>query len=132
LNLEKEEEMAKEIKKNIEKGAFIKSLERNNVQIKEQRANAITTETKLLFKRVIEDLEIEIKKEEIERENMLDMSSADAQSLIVANEFDAERYIKKDLKSGIKIRNNKLKLEMAKERYNYLFGEIDGTERQAK
>ena len=54
---------------------------------------------------------------------MLDLSPTNAQSLIVASDFDADAYVAKDLKLGVDIRNTEIKLQVAKERYKILFGE---------
>ena len=56
-----------------------------------------------------------------ERDNMLDLSPTDAKSLVVASDFDADSYVKKDIELGVKIRNSEIKLEIAMGRYNYLF-----------
>lgn len=106
----------------IEAGAFIASLKRNNEKIREDRATAIAEDTELIFKREIEDLEISIKRMKRERDNMLDLSPTNAQSLVLASDFNAKAYVEKDLALGIKIRNSEIKLEIAKERYSYLFG----------
>jgi hypothetical protein len=108
---------------NVEvKGAFIESLKRNNKQIREDRAAAIADVAQLKFKRKVEDLEMAIKDMKRERENMLDLSPTNAQSLIVASDFDADAYIAKDVELGVRIRNEEIKLEIAKKRYEYLFG----------
>jgi len=103
-------------------GAFIESLKRNNKQIREDRATAISEDTDLIYKRVIEDLDLEIKKMKREQENMLDLSPTNAQSLILASDFSSPDYVTKDIELGIKIRNTEIKLEIAKTRYKYLFG----------
>lgn len=64
-----------------------------------------------------------IKNQKRDQENMLDMSPTNAQSLIVASDFDADSYVAKDLKLGVDIRNNEIKLQVAIDRYEYLFGE---------
>ncbi len=66
-------------------GAFFNSLKRNNKQIRDDRATAITEDTELVYKRKIEDLE-------------------------------------KEIALGIKIRNTEITLEIARQRYQYLFG----------
>lgn len=103
-------------------GAFIDSLKRNNKQIREDRAEAIGEDAQLVFRRKVEDLELNIKKMKRERENMLDMSPTHAQSLVLASDFNAEEYVQKDIDLGVKIRNAEITLEIAKERYVYLFG----------
>lgn len=111
-----------EEEKIIEEGAFLNSLKRNNKQIKSDRATAISEDTQLIYKRTIEDLELSIKKMKREQENMLDLSPTNAQSLILASDFDSNAYTDKDIELGIKIRNSEIKLEIANKRYAYLFG----------
>jgi hypothetical protein len=105
-------------------GAFLSSLKRNNKQIKDDRATAISEDTQLGYKRQVEDLELSIKKMKREQENMLDLSPTNAQSLILASDFDSTAYISKDIELGVKIRNAEIKLEIARARYNYLFGNL--------
>lgn len=104
------------------KGAFIESLVRNNKQIRADRAEAIGEDAQLIYKREIEDLTVDIRKMERDQENMLDLSPDNAMSLKLASDFDAKDYVAKDLELGVKIRNAKIKLEIAQKRYTYLFG----------
>jgi hypothetical protein len=103
-------------------GAFMSSLKRNNKQIRDDRATAIADVAQLKYKRKVEDLEMSIRDMKREQDNMLDLSPTNAQSLIIASDFDADAYIAKDLELGVKIRNEEIKLEIAKKRYAYLFG----------
>lgn len=102
-------------------GAFASSLRRNNKQIRDDRAVAIAEDCDLIYKREVEDLELQIKKTKREREGLLDLSPTNAQSLILASDFDASEFVKKDLELGLKIRNMGIKLDIAKERYEHLF-----------
>lgn len=113
--------MTEEIKTNVE-GAFVSSLMRNNKKIREDRAIAITEDTKLLYKRKVEDIEISISRMKREQENMLDLSPTTADSLVLASDFNSEEYVTKDIDLGVKIRNAEITLEIAKKRYNTLFG----------
>lgn len=108
--------------KKEEQGAFFTSLKRNNKQIRDDRATAIAEDTQLVYKREIEDLELSIKKMKREQENMLDLSPTNAQSLILASDFDSAVYTKKDIDLGVKIRNAEITLDIAQKRYDYLFG----------
>lgn len=110
------------IKEGIKTGAFIESLKRNNKQIREDRAQAIVEDTQILYKREIEDLEIEISRMKREQENMLDLSPDNATSLRLASDFDAKAYVSKDIELGVRIRNSEIRLEIARKRYDYLFG----------
>jgi hypothetical protein len=103
-------------------GAFFASLKRNNKQIRDDRATAIAEDTELIYKRKIEDLELLIKKMKREQDNMLDLSPTNAQSLVLASDFDSDAYVGKDIEIGVKIRNSEIRLEIAKSRYRYLFG----------
>lgn len=103
-------------------GAFIDSLKRNNKQIREDRAAAIAEDAELLYKRSVEDLEVSISRMKRDQENMLDLSPENAMSLKLASDFNADEYVKKDLDLGVRIRNEEIRLEIARKRYNYLFG----------
>lgn len=102
-------------------GAFIQSLKRNNKQIRDDRAAAIGEDTQLIYKRRIEDLELNIKKMRREQENMLDLSPTNATSLVLASDFNSQDYVDKDIELGVKIRIEEQKLEIARKRYTYLF-----------
>jgi hypothetical protein len=67
-------------------------------------------------------MERAIKKMGRERANMLDLNPTDANSLVVASDFDAAKFVEKDLDLGVKIRNVKIRLEIAKESFANLFG----------
>lgn len=105
----------------ILKGAFIESLKRNNSKIREDRAIAIGEAAQMHYKRKIEDLEMQIKQMRRERDNMLDLSPTSADSLVLASDFDAAKFIDKDVQIGLSIRNLEITLEIAKERYTHLF-----------
>lgn len=112
------------IEKTKNQGAFLASLKRNNKQIRDDRAEAILSIARLKYRRKIEDIDMYIQDMKREQENMIDeMSPTTTQSLIVASDFDAEKYLQKDLELGVKIRNEEIRLEIAKTRYTYLFGE---------
>jgi len=112
-----------EIKKDVMdgEGAFIASLKRNNRQIRSDRAIAIAEDSQLLYKRRMEDIDVSIRRMKRELENMLDLSPTNTQSLILAGDFDAGKFVEQDVELGVKIRNEEIRLEIAKKRYNYLF-----------
>ncbi len=114
--------MGDETKELEAKGAFASSLLRNNKQIRADRAAAIVENAELIYKRKVEDLEVTLKQLKRDQENMLDLSPTNAQSLVVASDFKGEVYVAKDLALGIEIRNTEISLEIAKKRYEYLFG----------
>lgn len=109
---------------NLKKGAFVSSLQRNNKQIKDDRATSIAEDAQLSYRREIEDLEMSIKRMRRTQDNMLDMSPENSQSLILGKDFDAAGFIEMDTKLGLEIRNANIKLEIATERYDFLFGGV--------
>jgi len=102
-------------------GAFYSSLKRNNKQIREDRALAISEDTEMLFKRKIEDLQTSVKRMKRELDNMLDLSPTNAQSLIVASDFDSSQFVDKFIDLGVKIRNAEITLDIAQKQYDFLF-----------
>ncbi|MBX7169778.1 MAG: hypothetical protein K1X72_02400 [Pyrinomonadaceae bacterium] len=103
-------------------GAFVGSLKRNNAKIREDRAISIAEDAQIIYKREVEDLEIQIKRLKRERDSMLDLSPTTADSLVLATDFNSKDFVNKDIAIGVQIRNLEIKLEIARERYNYLFG----------
>ncbi len=103
------------------KGAFVGSLRRNNKQIRDDRALAIAENAQVIYKREVEDLDLEIKRMKRERDSLLDLSPTTADSLVLATSFDAKKFVTTDLDLGVRIRNLEIKLEIAKARYVNLF-----------
>lgn len=108
-------------------GSFYANLARNNSKIRGDRAIAITEDAQLLYKREVEDMELRLKKLNRERESMLDLSPTTADSLILASDFNAESFVKKDIDLGVQVRNLEIAIGIAKTRYQYLFTGDDTT-----
>jgi hypothetical protein len=102
-------------------GAFVSSLKRNNKQIKEARAVAIAEDAQMYYKRKIEDIEKDLRQTRRDREAMLDLSPSDKNTIISVSDFDATKWVEKDLELGLRIRELEIKLEVASKQYNYLF-----------
>ena len=102
-------------------GLFMDSLKRNNTKIKEDRALQIAEAAQIIYKRKIEDFELALKQLKRDRINMMDLSPTSADSLVLASDFDAGKFVDKDIELGVKIRNLEIQLEIAKERYQLLF-----------
>ncbi len=114
--------MAEEPEVQEQLGAFKESLYRNNSKIRKDRADSIIEDAQLIYKREIEDLEVQMKKMQREQENMLDLSPTNAMNLTLASDFESKVYVDKDIELGVKIRNVNIKLDIARKRYAYLFG----------
>jgi len=109
-------------------GAFLSSLKRNNRDIRNERAQSIGEDAQITYSRRIQDMELSIRRLLRNQENMLDMSPTNAQSLIVAKDFDPDVFYNTDHQMGVKIRNLRIELAIAQERYKYLFGDVPLTE----
>ncbi|WP_177764588.1 hypothetical protein [Flavobacterium sp. I3-2] len=103
------------------KPRFIESLKRNNDQIRADRATAIGEDSELIYRRKVEDLELKIKRLEREQEGLIDISPLDKNSLTFAD-FDCETFVQKDLEISLTLRNLSIQFEIAKKRFEYLFG----------
>jgi len=103
------------------KPRFIESLQRNNDQIREDRARTIGADSELIYRRRVEDIELKIKRLEREQEGLIDISPLDRNSLTFAD-FQPEAFVQKDLEYSLTIRNLNIQLEVAVKRFEYLFG----------
>jgi len=103
------------------KGAFIDSLTRTNKGIRKDRAEALVEATELLYKRRVEDVEVNIKTLKRDMENMLDLSPDSAISLKVPSDFDAAAYVEKNCELALKLRNEQIKLRVYRRHYERQF-----------
>ena len=103
------------------KPRFIESLQRNNDQIREDRARTIREDSELIYRRKVEDIELKIKRLEREQEGLIDISPLDKNSLTFAD-FQPEAFVQKDIELSLLIRNLNIQLEVSTKRFEYLFG----------
>ncbi|MCQ9634390.1 hypothetical protein MP477_05400 [Chryseobacterium sp. WG23] len=103
------------------KPRFIESLQRNNDQIREDRARTIGEDSELIYRRKVEDIELKIKRLEREQEGLIDISPLDRNSLTFAD-FNTEDFVQKDIELSLTIRNLNIQLEVSEKRFEYLFG----------
>lgn len=103
------------------KPRFIESLQRNNDQIREDRARIIGEDAELIYRRRVEDIELKIKRLEREQEGLTDISPLDKNSLTFAD-FQPEAFVQKDIELSLTIRNLNIQLELTRNRFEYLFG----------
>lgn len=103
------------------KPRFVESLQRNNDQIREDRAQTIGEDSELIYRRKVEDIELKIKRLEREQEGLIDISPLDRNSLTFAD-FNPEEFVQKDMELSLTIRNLNIQLEITRKRFEYLFG----------
>jgi hypothetical protein len=105
-------------------GVFISTLLRDNKTIKRDRAQNIIDDTKLVYGRKVQDIEMQVSRLKRQMEGMLDLSPDNSLSLVPsAKNYDPLAFADEDLKLGVDLRNLEIKFEVAKKRYEYLFGE---------
>lgn len=107
-------------------GVFKSDLMRTFKQLKESRAESVSEDVEIIYKRQIEDLCHQIRNYDRDRENLiLDLSPSSAFSgNVVPSDFKPTDFLSKDLEIGLNKRDAIIKLEIVIERYEYLFGSI--------
>lgn len=110
----------------IKQGVFKADLMRTFKQLKESRAESVSEDVEIIYKREIEDLCHQIRNFDRDRENLiLDLSPSTAfNGAVVPSDFKPAEFLAKDLQIGLNKREAIIKLQIVIERYEYLFGEI--------
>jgi len=103
-------------------GYIQESLGRNNKTIRADRAESINEDLEMVYKRAVEDKLISIKKLQRKQLNAFDFSPTNSMSLAMGKDIDASITKDEDLALGLSIHNETVKLNIAKTRYNFLFG----------
>jgi len=103
-------------------GYLADSLTRSGDQIKRDRAESIAEDIKISYERAIQDLEIEVKKIKRKMKGTFDFSPNSTFSLVLADNVEGVDIVEKDMENALAYRNKKVKLILAKKRYNHLFG----------
>lgn len=107
-------------------GVFKSDLMRTFKQLKESRAESVSEDVEIIYKRQIEDLCHQIRNYDRDRENLiLDLSPSSAFSgNVVPSDFKPADFLSKDVEIGLNKRDAIIKLGIVIERYEYLFGPI--------
>lgn len=107
-------------------GVFKSDLMRTFKQLKESRAESVSEDVEIIYKRQIEDLCHQIRNYDRDRENLiLDLSPSSAfNGNVVPSDFKPADFLSKDVEIGLNKRDAIIRLEIVIERYEYLFGPI--------
>lgn len=110
-------------------GVFKTDLMRTFRQLKESRAESVSEDVEIIYKRRIEDLCHRIRNYDRDRENiLLDLSPSNLTSgAVVPSDFDAAKFMEKDVEIGLNKRDAIIQLEIVLDRYEYLFGSLADT-----
>lgn len=98
-------------------------------QLKKSRAESVSEDVEIIYKRRIEDLCHRIRNYDRDRENiLLDLSPSSLTSgAVVPSDFDATKFMEKDVEIGLNKRDAIIQLEIVLDRYEYLFGPLADT-----
>jgi hypothetical protein len=105
-------------------GKFINNLKSTFKQIRDNRAEAINEDVEIAYRRKIEDGLAKIRKYDRSREDLLlDLNpNVVTSTLVVPSDFDADKFLEKDIAIGVSKRNDLIVLEITVDRYEELFG----------
>lgn len=104
-------------------GYIAQSLGRSNKQIRAERGDAAQEDLEMVYKREVEDWQVKVKRLTRKRLNGFDFSPTNTQSLVMGKDLDADDIKEKDLALAQEIYNATIKLRLAIQSYNFLFGE---------
>lgn len=112
-------------------GTFQAMLQRNNKQLREDRALEIAEDLEIAYSRRIEDREKEIKAIDRKMNRMLDITGDNIQTRMSSKDFEAEAFL--DVREAlIKDRaGSELILDRLKEDYNALFEDSSNASAEA-
>lgn len=110
---------------------FAENLKQSFKQIRDSRAEAITEDTELEYRRNIEDRVRRIKSYDRTAENLLlDLCPSSTMTTQVApSDFKAAEFMERDIQIGLNKRNDIIALEIVVNRYEELFGPYDQANR---
>lgn len=120
--MSEETQEVQEVQK-AKKGFLDESLSRSNREIRQERGDAIAEDLQIIYKRNVEDIEMKLTRLNREQKNAFDFSPTNSQSLVMAKELDSNTILEKDIAMSLKERELKIQLNIARQRYNFLFGE---------
>ena len=113
-----------------QKGLFFQNLTRDFKKLKLDRAESVTEDAEIAYKRHIEDYCRNLRENLRKRENlMLELAPTTTyDATVVPADFDVNNFMKADEDLGVKSRELKIRLEIMLERYETLFGKFSDTE----
>lgn len=90
-----------------------------------KRATVASEDAESIYKREIQNLAHLIRKLKQEKEDMADLPLTDKQASEITYAIASGTYVSKEIEMGVKIRDLEKKLESAKKRFQFLFGDND-------
>jgi predicted RNase H-like nuclease (RuvC/YqgF family) len=94
----------------------------NEKPTRRERTTTASKAAKSVYKREMQNIARLIRQLKREQENMADRPLTDTQTSEIADAIDSGAYVSKEIEIGVKIRDLEKKLESAKKRFQFLFG----------
>lgn len=118
------------MEENVNKGLFYQNLTRDFKKLKADRAESVTEDAEIAYKRRIEDYCRDLREISRRRENlMLELAPTTTfDTSVVPADFNVNTFMTEDEKLGLRNRELLIKLEIMLERYETLFGEYTDKE----
>ena len=108
---------------NGKKGALAASMLRNPKQIRADRGLDIYEDLESVYRTKLENLEREIKKLKRKRDGKIDLSPSNTLSMLMAENFDADKFMVEDIEFSKEIRQKMILQKIIQARYDYLLGD---------
>ena len=107
-------------------GHFLSNLTRDFKAIKRDRAESVSEDVEIAYKRRIEDLCRQHREYQRKIDNlMLEMApSTTISNAVVPADFDPQKFLKMDEEYSMSARDTAIRLEQVLKRYEYLFGQF--------
>jgi hypothetical protein len=105
-------------------GRFLQNLTKSFGETKRTYAESLNEDFEIMYKRNIEDLCKKIRQCDRDREQqILSLLPTTAGTMKTHSEMNVEEFMKTDINIGLIKRNTIIELEIALERYQFMFGE---------
>lgn len=100
---------------------FLATIARSNKELRHDRAMAITKSAEKALRRKIEDFSEVLENLQLDLDNLLDINPSNTNTIINPSDFDADAYITTAENIDLKMRDIKIRKELAQKRYDALF-----------
>lgn len=104
-------------------GALGAAIARSSNQVRDERARAIVEETRLVYRRRIEDKAMEVRQMENKQAEYLDLAPDNTHCLISAKSFNAEAFVATNVSLALGLKKAKEDLDILQSDFTRLFGE---------
>jgi hypothetical protein len=88
-----------------------------------EKATSASSDAKSVYRREIQNLDRLIRQLKTEQEYIAGLPVTDKETSEITDAIDSGTYVSKEIEIGVKIKNLEKKVESAKKRYQFLYGD---------